>query len=73
MGKYWYRDGNKWRMRDDEDDGLAIALAVTLICLAWIVWKPISWWLLKREQPKKWQLVLWIVAIVVVLILIFQL
>lgn len=68
MGKYWYKDHeNKWRQGDDNDD-LAVAIIIAIAFSAiWIVWKPIKWWLLKKEEPTTGKITLWVIAAVLVL------
>ena len=63
MGKYWYQDSqNKWRQGDDTDDFIVGIIIGVLMCLGWVVWKPISWWVLKRENPTQVWIVVWAIA-----------
>ena len=74
MGKYWYRDHeNKWRQGDDTDDFAVAILMAIFFGLGWIVWKPISWWLLKREKPTEKWITIWAIVTFVVLFLIIYL
>jgi hypothetical protein len=73
MGKYWYQDSQKkWRQGDDTDDFFVEIIIFVLIGLGWVFWKPITWWVLKREEPdEKWIAVWAVVAIALVLLIIY--
>ena len=74
MGKYWYQDGqNKWRQGDDTDDFFVGLIIGILVCLGWIIWKPISWWILKRERPTEGWITVWAIATVAILSIIIYL
>jgi hypothetical protein len=73
MGKYWYQDSQKrWRQGDDTDDFFVGIITLVLMGLGWVFGKPITWWVLKREEPTEGQITLWaIVSIVLVLLIIY--
>ena len=73
MGKYWYQDSQKkWRQGDDTDDFAVGIIIGVLMCIGWIFWKPISWWVLKREKPTDGWVAVWaIVAIALVSLIIY--
>jgi hypothetical protein len=74
MGKYWYQDDNKkWRIGDDTDDTVVALLTFLTICLGWVLWKPISWWLLHREEPTTWQIILWWILVAIITFIIISL
>ena len=71
MGKYWYQDSeNKWRQGDDTDDFFAGLIIAICFAAVWVIWKPISWWLLQREEPTRGAIALWIAALTGVFILV---
>ena len=74
MGKYWYQDHeNKWRQGDDTDDFFVAILTAIIFGLGWVFWKPIKWWLLKKEEPTTGGLTLWIIAVVIIISLVIYL
>ncbi len=74
MGKYWYQDEqNKWRQGNDSDDFAVSIIIGILMGLGWVLWKPISWWVLKKEQPTDGKIILWVFVVVALLSLIIYL
>lgn len=73
MGKYWYQDNQKkWRQGDDTDDFIVGLITITLMGFGWVIWKPINWWVLKKEEPTEGWIAVWaIVAVALVALVIY--